>query len=56
MTKEQTTGKEILNPKLPKEILSALGSDAESLIAQDNSKIRENQQILREAEKQLKKA
>ena len=56
MTKEQTTGKERLNPQLPKEILSALGTDAESLIAKDNSEIRENRQRLREAEKQLKQA
>ena len=56
MTKEQSTGKERLNPKLPKEILSALGSDADSLIAKDNSEIRENRQRLREAEKQLKQA
>ena len=56
MTKDQTTGKERLNPQLPKEILSALGSDAESLNAQDNSEIRENRQRLREAEKQLKQA
>ena len=56
MTKEQTTGKERLNPQLPKEILSALGTDAESLIAQDNSEIGENRQRLREAEKQLKQA
>ena len=56
MTKEQTTGKERLNPQLPKEILSALGTDAESLIAKDNSEIRENRQRLREVEKQLKQA
>ena len=56
MTKEQTTGKERLNPQLPKGILSALGTDAESLIAKDNSEIRENRQRLREAEKQLKQA
>ena len=56
MTKEQTTGKERLNPQLSKEILSALGSDAESLIAQGNSEIRENRQRLRETEKHLKQA
>ena len=56
MTKEQTTGKERLNPQLPKEILSALGTDAESLIAKDNSEMKENRQRLREAEKQLKQA
>ena len=56
ITKVQTTGNERLNPNLPKEILTALGTDAESLIAKDNSEIRENRQRLREAEKQLKQA
>ena len=48
-------GKGLLK-KFTDKFKTSLGSEAESLIAQDNDEIRENRQRLREAEKQLRDA
>ena len=55
-TKEKSTGKERLNPRLPKEIKNQLGPMAQEIIAQDKASLREQHQRLRETKQQLKDA
>ena len=55
-TREKFTGRERLNPALPKEIIKALGRSAEQIIAEDQVKIREQRQRLAEAETQQRQA
>ena len=51
-TKDINTGRERLNPSLPKEIKNSLGNSAEQIIAEDRDSIREQRQRLAEAENQ----
>jgi len=53
-TQERGTGKQRLNPSLPKENRDSLGPMAQERIDQENESIRQDRQNLREAEKQLK--
>ena len=55
-TKESGTGKQRLNPSLPKAIRDSLGPMAQDLIDQENETIRTERQNLRDAEKQFKEA
>jgi len=55
-TKEKSTGRQQLNPKLSKEIRDSLGPMAQEVIDQENENIRTVRQNLIGAEKQLKEA
>ena len=55
-TTDMVTKQQKLNPKLPKEILKALGKRAEQKIAEVNITLQEQQQRLVEAEKQKQEA
>ena len=55
-TRDNNTGKDRLNPSLPKEIKNALGKSAEEVLLQDQDTIREQRQRLKEAEKQQRQA
>ena len=55
-TRDINTGRERLNPSLPKEIKKSLGNSAEEIIAEDRDSIREQRQRLAEAEKQQRQA
>ena len=55
-TKDKNTGQDHLNPKLPKEIITSLGRDAEQIIAEDRDTIQEQRQRLEEAKKQQREA
>ena len=55
-TRDNNTGRERLNPSLPKEIIKSLGNSAEQIIAEDRVSIREQRQRLEEAENQQRQA
>ena len=55
-TRDKNTGRERLNPSLPKEIRNSLGKSAEEVIVQDQVSIREQRQKLEEAENQQRQA
>ena len=55
-TRDINTGRERLNPSLPKEIKKSLGKSAEEIIAEDRDSIREQRQRLTEVEKQQRLA
>ena len=55
-TRDNNTGRERLNPSLPKEIKKSLGNSAEEIIAEDRDSIRERRQRLAEAENQQRQA
>ena len=56
MTRDTNTGRERLNPSLPKEIKNSLGKSAEEIIKEDRDSISEQRQRLAEAEKQQRLA
>ena len=55
-TRDNSTGRERLNPSLPKEIRNSLGKGAEEIIDEDRDSIREQRQRLAEAENQQRQA
>ena len=55
-TRDTTTGRERLNPSLPKEIKNSLGKSAKEIIDEERDSIREQRQRLAEAEKQQRQA
>ena len=55
-TRDNNTGRERLNPSLPKEIKNSLGNSAEEIIVEDRDSIREQRQRLAEAENQQRLA
>ena len=55
-TRDNNTGRERLNPSLPKEIIKSLGNSAEEIIDEDRHSIREQRQRLAEAENQQRQA
>ena len=52
LTKEITTGRERLNPKLPKEIKSSLGKSAQQILEEDQNYLKAQRQRLAEVENQ----
>ena len=55
-TRDNNTGRDRLNPALPKEIKSSLGNRAEQIIEEDRASIQEQRQRLAEAENQQRVA
>ena len=55
-TKDRSSGKERLNPRLTKEIKDSLGTSAEQIIEEDRNTIREQHQRSAEAEEQQRQA
>ena len=55
-TKDNSTGRERLNPSLPKEINNSLGKSAEKIIDENRASLIEQRQRLAEAEKQQRQA
>ena len=52
LTREITTGRERLNPNLPKEIKSSLGNSAQQILEQDQNSLKAQRQRLAEVENQ----
>ena len=52
LTREIDTGKERLNPKLPKEIKSSLGNSAQQILEEDQNSLQVEHQRFKEVEKQ----
>ena len=52
LTREITTGRERLNPNLPKEIKSSLGNSAQQILKQDQNSLKAQRQRLAEVENQ----
>ena len=55
-TRDTNTGRERLNPSLPKEIKNSLGKSAEKIIDKEQASLIEQRQRLAEAEKQQRQA